>query len=27
MDISPSKIKYFEINGDLIIPDTQDITI
>lgn len=27
MDISPAKINYFEINGDVIIPDTQDIKI
>lgn len=27
MDISPARIYYFEISGDIIIPDTQDITI
>lgn len=27
MDMSPAKIAYFEINGDVVIQDTQDITI
>jgi len=27
MDMSPNKIGYFEINGDIIIPDSQDILI
>jgi len=27
MDMQPSRIGYFEINGDIIIPDTQDILI
>lgn len=27
MDMNPANITYFEINGDVIIPDTQDIKI
>jgi len=27
MDMNPARIAYFEINGDVIIQDTQDITI
>lgn len=27
LDMSPAKIGYFEISGDIIVPDTQDVTI
>jgi len=27
MDMSPARIGYFEINGDVIVSDIQDITI
>lgn len=27
MDMNPARIAYFEINGDVIIPDTLDVTI
>jgi|JI61114C2RNA_FD_contig_123_37312_length_1830_multi_2_in_0_out_1_3 hypothetical protein len=27
MDMNPARIGYLEINGDVVIQDTQDITI
>jgi hypothetical protein len=27
LDMTPTKIGYFEINGDIIIPDTDDVLI
>ena len=27
LNMSPARIGYFEISGDIIIPDTQDVTI